>query len=71
MLETLSRDDLKHIVDDLAIDGVDRRSVEGMLKKLFRARSLSVQRGACLLPSRGGREPASSLRPLREKSVHG
>lgn len=42
ILDTLSRDDLKHIVDDLEIDGVDRRSMDGMRTKLSRARSVSA-----------------------------
>lgn len=41
VLDTLNRN-LTYIVDDLGIDGVDRRSVEGMWKKLSRARSSSV-----------------------------
>ena len=42
ILDILSRDDLKHIVDDREIDGVDRRSVDGMRKKLSRVRSVSA-----------------------------
>ena len=30
ILVILSRDDLKYIVDDLELDGVDRRSAEGI-----------------------------------------
>lgn len=43
ILDALSRDDLKQIVDDLGIDGVDRRSVEGMRQKLSRTRSVSPE----------------------------
>ena len=42
ILNILGRDDLKHIVVDLEIDGVDRRSVEGMRAALGRARRASA-----------------------------
>lgn len=42
ILETLNRDDLKRIVDDLGIDEVDRRSVDEMRRRLSRARSVSA-----------------------------
>jgi len=42
ILSILGRDDLKHIVDDLGIDGVDRRSVEGMWAKLSRSRKVTA-----------------------------
>lgn len=41
ILSILSRDALKHIVDDLEIDGVDRRSANAMREKLARSRKLS------------------------------
>lgn len=43
ILSILGRDDLKHIVDDLEIDGVDRRSAEGMRAALSRARRANVE----------------------------
>ena len=36
ILDTLSRDDMNPIVNGHGVDGVDRRSVEGMRKKLSR-----------------------------------
>ena len=41
ILSILNRDDLKHIVDDLEIDEVDRRSVNAMRDKLTRSRKVS------------------------------
>jgi len=38
ILDILTRDDLKQIVDDLGIDGVDRRSADGMRSALRKAR---------------------------------
>lgn len=38
ILSTLTRDDLKRIVDDLEIDGVDRRSADAMRTAIKRAR---------------------------------
>ncbi len=38
ILSILTRDDLKQIVDDLGIDGVDRRSAEAMQSVLRKAR---------------------------------
>lgn len=43
VLSTLSRDDLKQIVDGLGIGSVDRRSVEGLRAALSR----SSQRSEC------------------------
>ena len=43
ILSILGRDDLKHIVDDLEIDEVDRRSVDTMRAKLSRSRKVSTK----------------------------
>ena len=43
ILNTLSRDDLRGLLDYLEIDGVDRRSVAAMRKKLSRSRSVSAE----------------------------
>lgn len=42
ILSVLGRDQLKHIVDDLKIDGVDRRHIEGMKAALSRARRVGA-----------------------------
>ncbi len=43
ILSTLGRDDLKGIVDDLEIDGVDRRSADGMRTALSRSRKAKAE----------------------------
>jgi hypothetical protein len=70
ILHSLARDDLKQILDDLDVDGVDRRSVDAMRTALGRARRLTLEglvgylrkdslRAICEelgLPGRGRRE---------------
>lgn len=43
ILHSLARDDLKQILDDLDMDGIDRRSVDAMRTALGRARRLSLE----------------------------
>ena len=43
LLSVMGRDDLKHIVDDLEIDGVDRRSIEGMRALLTQSRRVKPE----------------------------
>ncbi len=43
ILHSLARDDLKQILDDLDVDGVDRRSVDAMRTALGRAQRLSLE----------------------------
>ena len=43
ILTLLGRDNLRRIVDDLGIDDVDRRSVDGMRARLSRARNVSAE----------------------------
>ena len=43
ILYSLAREDLKQILDDLDIDGVDRRSVDAMRTALGRTRRLSLE----------------------------
>lgn len=40
ILSTLGRDELKNIIDDIGVDDVDRRSLEGMRTRLSGARSV-------------------------------
>ncbi len=42
VLAILTRDDLKYIVDDLELDGVDRRSAEGMRTAVGQCQRVSV-----------------------------
>jgi hypothetical protein len=69
ILYSLARQDLKQILDDLDIDGVDRRSADAMRTALDRTRRLSLEgllgylgkdalRGICQelgIPARGSR----------------
>jgi hypothetical protein len=43
ILYSLARQDLKQILDDLDIDGVDRRSADAMRTALDRTRRLSLE----------------------------
>jgi hypothetical protein len=43
ILHSMARDDLKQIVDDLNLDGVDRRSVEAIRVALGRSRRLTLE----------------------------
>jgi hypothetical protein len=43
ILYSLAREDLKQILDDLALDGVDRRSADAMRTALDRTRRLSLE----------------------------
>jgi hypothetical protein len=43
ILHSLARDDLKRILDDLDLDGVDRRSVDAIRTALGRTRRLSLE----------------------------
>ena len=43
ILHSMARDDLKQIVDDLDLDGVDRRSVEAIRVALGKSRRLSLE----------------------------
>ena len=43
ILHSLARADLKQILDDLAMDGVDRRSMDAMRTALGRTRRLSLE----------------------------
>lgn len=49
ILSILDRDDLKYIVDDLEIKGVDRRSVNAMREKLVRSRKVNEEDLLCYL----------------------
>lgn len=43
ILSLLSRDDLKLLVDDLGIEGIDRRSIDGMRSALSRSRKAAIE----------------------------